>query len=113
MKIELRIQQYHSRRTHRHTDTQSGFLSSLSELKSFGLEGWFQIKHRLILIILRFDIEPDKLGNINNRYYNGSNIYYNLFMGNTKSGCKIPCSMTKVKNIVMDEYFEYITPNFP
>ena len=31
MKIELRIQQYH-RQTDTHTDTQSGFLSSLSEL---------------------------------------------------------------------------------
>ena len=31
-------------------------------------------------------------------------------MGNTKSGCKIPCSMTKVrKNIIMDENITLIT----
>ena len=34
------------------------------------------------------------------RYYNGTINYYNFFMGNTKSECNIPCTQTRVSNII-------------
>ena len=36
---------------------------------------------------------------VNIRYYNGTNVYYNFFMGNTKSDCRVPCKTTRVRNV--------------
>ena len=41
------------------------------------------------------------------RYYNGTINYYNFFMGNTKSECNIPCTQTRVSNIIKFENFKF------